>query len=394
METRIQSIDAFRALTMFLMVWVNDFWTLSEVPAWLLHVSADTDGMGFSDVIFPAFLFIVGLSIPFALRARKEKGENAVKIVIHILKRSASLLLMGILIVNLDSYSEEAALISKTLWQVLMVLAFFLIWNRYPRGENWTKRAPISQGLGWCLIAFLVLAFRSDPGNGYNGIEVHWWGILGLIGWCYLICSLLVLGIGERVYVTLVAWLLLVVFNIAVFAGWLGFLDSIRPYVWIVGDASLPALTMAGCVVSLLVVRFSRDKDLRRFCLLLVGAGLACIVVGFLLRPLAGISKIHSTPSWTQICTGIGLLSFALIFWLVDVKKRRGWMQGLAPAGAATLTCYLLPYLVYPFLYAFEWELPGVLTTGVIGLHKSLLFAYLVVFATGLANRVGIKLGV
>lgn len=379
---------------MFLMVWVNDFWTLSEVPAWLLHVSADTDGMGFSDVIFPAFLFIVGLSIPFALRARKEKGENAVKIVIHILKRSASLLLMGILIVNLDSYSEEAALISKTLWQVLMVLAFFLIWNRYPRGENWTKRAPISQGLGWCLIAFLVLAFRSDPGNGYNGIEVHWWGILGLIGWCYLICSLLVLGIGERVYVTLVAWLLLVVFNIAVFAGWLGFLDSIRPYVWIVGDASLPALTMAGCVVSLLVVRFSRDKDLRRFCLLLVGAGLACIVVGFLLRPLAGISKIHSTPSWTQICTGIGLLSFALIFWLVDVKKRRGWMQGLAPAGAATLTCYLLPYLVYPFLYAFEWELPGVLTTGVIGLHKSLLFAYLVVFATGLANRVGIKLGV
>ena len=64
---RIASIDILRALTMLLMIWVNDFFTLIDIPKWLTHASATEDYMGFSDVIFPLFLFIVGLSIPFAI---------------------------------------------------------------------------------------------------------------------------------------------------------------------------------------------------------------------------------------------------------------------------------------------------------------------------------------
>ena len=64
---RLASIDVFRALTMLLMIWVNDFWSLTGVPKWLQHASATEDYMGFSDVIFPLFLFIVGLSLPLAI---------------------------------------------------------------------------------------------------------------------------------------------------------------------------------------------------------------------------------------------------------------------------------------------------------------------------------------
>ncbi|MGV3599658.1 MAG: heparan-alpha-glucosaminide N-acetyltransferase domain-containing protein [Dyadobacter fermentans] len=60
---RLDSIDVFRAVTMFLMIFVNDFWTLEGVPEWLEHSKAEEDAMGLSDVVFPAFLFIVGLSI-------------------------------------------------------------------------------------------------------------------------------------------------------------------------------------------------------------------------------------------------------------------------------------------------------------------------------------------
>ena len=57
MKKRIQTIDYLRAITMLLMIFVNDFWTLKNIPDWLKHAPADFDGMGFSDVIFPLFLF-------------------------------------------------------------------------------------------------------------------------------------------------------------------------------------------------------------------------------------------------------------------------------------------------------------------------------------------------
>src|SRR5262245_45303354 len=85
---RLVSIDILRAITMVLMIFVNDFWSLTHIPAWLLHTTADQDGMGLSDAIFPAFLFAVGLSIPFAIDNRRKKGDTNGKIVLHILMRA------------------------------------------------------------------------------------------------------------------------------------------------------------------------------------------------------------------------------------------------------------------------------------------------------------------
>ncbi|HCO86188.1 MAG TPA: hypothetical protein DIT95_22020, partial [Arenibacter sp.] len=47
---RINTIDVMRALAMFLMIFVNDLWSLTGVPDWLGHTLAEEDGMGFSDV--------------------------------------------------------------------------------------------------------------------------------------------------------------------------------------------------------------------------------------------------------------------------------------------------------------------------------------------------------
>jgi predicted acyltransferase len=70
MRIRINSIDIFRAITMLLMVFVNDFWTLTGIPSWLQHSGATQDFLGFSDIVFPCFLFIVGMSIPYAIMNR------------------------------------------------------------------------------------------------------------------------------------------------------------------------------------------------------------------------------------------------------------------------------------------------------------------------------------
>ena len=52
---RLASIDILRAITMVLMIWVNDFWTLTNIPKWLQHANATEDYLGFSDIIFPLF---------------------------------------------------------------------------------------------------------------------------------------------------------------------------------------------------------------------------------------------------------------------------------------------------------------------------------------------------
>src|SRR3954470_13313166 len=92
---RLLSIDVFRAVTMLLMIFVNDVSGVKNIPAWIEHVSAQADGLGFADTIFPAFLFIVGLSLPLALKNRMSKGTPFIAIALYILTRSVALIVMG-----------------------------------------------------------------------------------------------------------------------------------------------------------------------------------------------------------------------------------------------------------------------------------------------------------
>lgn len=73
--SRVGSIDVFRGITMLLMLFVNDIGDIDlghiqNAPGWLKHMPGAVDGMTVADVIFPCFLFIVGLSIPVSLGHR------------------------------------------------------------------------------------------------------------------------------------------------------------------------------------------------------------------------------------------------------------------------------------------------------------------------------------
>src|ERR1700760_3258163 len=105
---RLLSIDAFRALNMLCMIFINDLSGVKGIPYWMDHARRMEDRMGFADTIFPAFLFIVGLSIPLAIDRKMNKGESVGSISMSIIVRAFALLVMGFFHVNLESYSNAA----------------------------------------------------------------------------------------------------------------------------------------------------------------------------------------------------------------------------------------------------------------------------------------------
>src|SRR5688500_1114415 len=127
---RLRSIDIFRAVTMLFMIFVNDVSGVANIPAWIEHVEASEDGLGFADTVFPAFLFIVGLSLPIAIKKRFEKGDSWLQVSRYILTRSLALIVMGFFHVNLENYNPQSWLPAAA-WQILLTLSFFLVWLDY-----------------------------------------------------------------------------------------------------------------------------------------------------------------------------------------------------------------------------------------------------------------------
>jgi heparan-alpha-glucosaminide N-acetyltransferase len=388
---RLASIDVLRALTMLLMIFVNDLGTLTNIPQWLEHTEADEDGMGLADTVFPAFLFIVGLSIPFAIGSRWSKGVSQNNILGHILVRSLALLAMGFFHVNLENYNNEAALLPKTVWEILLTISFFLIWLDYPTGLSNLKKGVL-QGAGVLLLIFLAIVFKGGENGHTVWLRPYWWGILGLIGWSYLLSAIIFLFSKGRLPVLISAFLFFTLFNIAAKAGWLHMLQSIKPYIWITGDGSLPTLTMAGILTAVLYSSLSEKGQFKKCFIIFSVLGVLLLVAGFAIRPLEGISKIRATPSWVLICSGISLLLFTTLIWLVDRKHKKDWFRILKPAGTSTLTAYLLPYIYYPLYTIAGISLPAFLLTGGVGLIKSLLFALLIILLTGLLEKWRIRL--
>ena len=129
-------IDLLRALTMFVMIFVNDFWKIHDVPKWLEHATRGEDFLGLSDVVFPTFLFVVGMSIPFAIERRYAKGKTGESTIRHILSRTLALLVMGAFITNSEARLSPEVNYGIGVYFILMVVAFIFIWNDYPYTEN------------------------------------------------------------------------------------------------------------------------------------------------------------------------------------------------------------------------------------------------------------------
>jgi heparan-alpha-glucosaminide N-acetyltransferase len=381
-----------RGLTLVLMLFVNDL-NMNVAPSWLGHAAADFDGMGLADWVFPGFLFIVGMAIPFALSKRFSAGQSLQDISKHILTRSVSLIVIGVLMLNSGRVNPELTGISKNLWALLMYIAVFLYWNDYPDKENKFFTITGLKIFALAIFVFLVLKFRSGEMANNGSLITSWWGILGLIGWGYLVSAFTFVLCRESVIKTSLIALFFLILNML--SGWkmLEFLNPVKPVIGIIIEGNVPLIVLTGLIAGLIIQQVS-GKEFRTVIVIFAGLGILYIISGFFLRKWFIISKIQATPSWGLICSGISMLVFILIYWIADVRKKIKWAEFLRPAGENSLTTYIAPDILYyliwssgiPVLIYKQSDNPVVVVAG------SLIWALLMVGLTALLARLKIKL--
>lgn len=339
MSPRITSIDALRGLVMFTMIFVNDLASVGDiVPDWMMHYELrhkDANGMTFVDLVLPAFLFIVGMSIPFALGFRLDKGESAWKTMLHVLQRTTSLLFIGALMVNGEPDAAKLGW-SPALWVVLMFLAAIFAFGSI----KWMRIA----GLG----ALLWLGYLwSGPHNerlltlAPFHLRSQWWGILGLIGWDYLVGAIMFLVFGGNRTALLGSMVLLLGLFVAD-------REDMFDDFWLtkivgIGDTlgAQGAITVAGVLLASIfkAADLSTVSAQIRFTLLFIGGTSAGALM---LHGAYGINKNAATPSYGLWGCAVTAALWLVLYLITDVRRVHAIAKPLSIAGQNVLLAYFL----------------------------------------------------
>lgn len=389
---RISSIDIMRGLTLLLMLFVNDL-NMQVAPSWLGHMGADVDGMGLADWVFPGFLFIVGMAIPFAFSKRFSEAQPFNTISWHILSRWASLIVIGVLMLNTGRVNPDLTGIGKNLWALLMYVGVFFYWNDYRDKEDRFFTVMGFKILALAILIILVFKFRSGQPENNGSLITGWWGILGLIGWAYLVAAFTYVFCRDSIFKTAVVTFFFLALNILSSAGFLDYLNPVKPYLGVIIDGNNPLIVLTGLLAGIIIKKLSKT-DFKKVILIFVGAGLFCLASGFLLRHWFIISKIKATPSWGMICSGISFLVFTVIYYITDVRNIKSWASFLRPAGENSLTTYLAPDILYHLIWMSG--IPVLFyknsTEPIIVIAGSLIWSLLMIGLTAVLDRLHIRL--
>jgi predicted acyltransferase len=323
-KQRLMSLDVFRGLTIFLMIVVNCCGPGSF--AQLQH--SEWNGWTLTDLVFPFFLFITGVSLTFSFTSRLGADQSRLQLLPHIVRRAATIFLIGLLI------------------------------NAFPHYHLSTWRfAGVLQRIAVCYLAASILYL-------WTGVRTRWAVIAALlIGYWILLRFVPVPGFGiPTVNIPLldpdrniVAWLDRKVM-------WGHLYEKVRDPEGIL--STLPAIANAlfGVAVGewIRTLRAEPNKLLRR----IVAVGVSCFVAGELWNLTFPINKKLWTSSYVLVTIGLAMLALAACYWLLDVKKLRGrWTVIPIVFGTNCIFAYALSEFVAISLVAFRFTWDGKLTS-------------------------------
>ena len=292
----LQSLDAFRGLTIFSMIVVNNPGEWSRVFPQVEH--SGWNGITFADLVFPCFVFILGFAMPFAFSRRLDGGKPIPQLYGRIARRALALFALG-LILNASAgfASFELLRIPGVLQRLALVYACTacIVLNTSVRGQAIAATALCA--IHWAMLMLV-------PFGGYAA------GTLTPEHNISTYIDALLLG-AHRITPTDPE-------------GLLGTLPAI-------------ALALLGAVAGHWI-RHGRGNVTRATSLTLAGALL--IALGIAWSHALPFNKPLWTGSFTVATAGTAALVFALIFIVIDHFQVRAWAQPLVWLGVNPLAIY------------------------------------------------------
>ncbi|MDB6027626.1 MAG: hypothetical protein JWM68_3849 [Verrucomicrobiales bacterium] len=313
------SLDVFRGATIASMMLVNNPGTWDHLYEPLEH--APWHGWTFTDTIFPFFLWIVGVAIPFSLGRKVEEGADRSKLFLGILRRSLILIAIG---VALNSFTYFLSIFLSPNHEGVGYWMNQLVEHvRYP---------GVLQRIGVCYF-FASLIFLNTKIRG----QIIWTGALLAIYWILMKC-VPVPGYGAGVmdlHGNFSEFIDTMVFNGHVFR------DS-KTYDPEGVISTIPAIatTLFGILTGQFLRCEKTNSTEKTAWLFVVGSLLmfAAEIMSFWMP----INKRLWTSSYSVLMAGLAMNVFAVYYWLVDVKGYKTWAKPLAIYGMNAITVFIL----------------------------------------------------
>jgi len=328
---RLLSLDALRGLTIAFMIMVNNNGGRS---AWGFMHHAAWNGLTATDLVFPTFLFVVGVSIVFAFEARLAKGASPRELARHTASRTCVLILLGI-VVNSFPYFHLAHMrffgVLQRIAICYLLASLFYLFDR----RIWTKAAALVAALAgyWALMTLVPV-----PGVGLPGKDV------------------VLLDPDQN----LVSWLDRQVMPYHLYEKAPDF--NLRDPEGLLSD--LPALGTA--LLGLLTALWLRSgRSLRQKALGMAAGSATCLALGYAWSVWFPLNKKLWTSSFVLTAAGWSLAVFALSFYLVEVKGwgKEGWTRKLTfpwlVFGSNAIAAYMISELIPGVAILAPWTENG-----------------------------------
>lgn len=304
---RLQSLDTLRGFDMFFIMGGEVFfWTLGALlpgtpfEDWARQMNhAAWDGFTFTDLIFPLFLFMAGVSFPFSLSKQQAAGKTKREICLRIMRRGLTLVLLGVIYNGLLQFQFDELRYASVLgriglaWMFAALLAVFLRWR----------------ALSACCVVFLLtywalLVCGAETAAGAYTMEGSLAGQIDRM----LLPGRLHLGVHDPE----------------------GLLST------------LPAISTAlSGILTGAYVKSARSTSEHRTALSMGIVAMLLFAIGWIWNEVMPVNKNLWTSSFVCVAGGLSLGLFALFYWVIDVLEWQRWTFFFRVIGVNSITIYL-----------------------------------------------------
>ncbi|MCF8267952.1 MAG: DUF5009 domain-containing protein [Ignavibacteriales bacterium] len=306
---RLRSLDVFRGITIAGMILVNNPGTWSAIYPPLKH--AEWHGCTPTDLIFPFFLYIVGVAITFSLTKRKEQGTDQNKLILHILRRSAVLFGLGLILAGFPYFNLSEIRIPGVLQRIGVV--YFIASVMFLKLST---RNLVIFGSGFLILYWILMSFIPVPGVGYPNL-------------------------GKET--NMAAWI-----DNMILHGHMWKATRVWDPEGIL--STVPAISTA--ILGILSGIWLRRKiDVFEKLTVFFVAGNLLMLGGYIWDGFFPMNKSIWTSSYVLYTGGLAIIFLGICYYLLDIKKINFWAKPFEVYGLNAITVFFLSGIVGRIMY-------------------------------------------